>query len=408
MSLSTARQPNHAPFSLIIILSFPWAMTIDGADPPPAVQVAPPPPTIVVLPQPSASTPPVFGISESITAWGDFLRADGERYRDYAEGDLLIAEAQTQWEEAISRRLDNLRKYTETYYDRRLIRERKLMDIMDAREDHRRLQSDQQQYARQRVVRRLMNDRNPSEIASGAGLNRTLGEFARTPLSSGISPGDSIAAQINERLQIAPDLYDDVRVTVGSGARFAISLGQPVPLDDYWWPDQLYIPSYSWERAKIVELLQTARSISQGGDRVSPELADGLSDTVMGLAERFRADNPEQLRQRFDQDARQRYLVADQFLTRMLHQTRSLRDSGRYDSLGVSTSQFSPHREGRDAYSLVDWMLSNGVQFAPAPPGRQASYLRLFNHLTQLLVMVQPDKYDLQKLEMSSPSLLTP
>ena len=363
-------------------------------------------PTIVVTQAPAFSPVPVFGLSESITAAGDFIRADAESYRDYAAGDLLLAEAQSELEEAISKRLDNLKKYTETYYDRRLTRERKLMDIMDAREDRRRLQSDQQDSARQRLIRRLMSDRHPSEIASGLGLNRTVDAFARTPMSYGISPGDPISERINDQLQIPPDLYDDIRVTIGSRSTLPISLGQPVPFDEYWWPDQLNLPSYAHERAKIQESLQAARSISQAGDRVDAALADRLSELVLELAERFRAANPKELRKQFEQNELQRYMIADGFLTRLLRQTRSLRDSGRYDSLGVSTSQFSPHREGRDAYRLVEWMLGNGVKFAPAPPGRNASYMQLFGKLTGLLVMVDPDAYDLRRPEIEAPRLL--
>ncbi|WP_144059525.1 hypothetical protein, partial [Rhodopirellula sallentina] len=74
-------------------------------------------------------------MSQSITAAGDWTRANADAYARYAQGNLYYAEARKKLAEAVDLELDNYLKYAETYYDRRIERERSKLEIAEIYEE---------------------------------------------------------------------------------------------------------------------------------------------------------------------------------------------------------------------------------------------------------------------------------
>jgi hypothetical protein len=96
------------------------------------------------------------------------------------------------------------------------------------------------------------------------------------------------------------------------------------------------------------------------------------------------------------------YRTAESFLRSLDGQIGRLQTTGAADAL-VGRLGFSPEKDGRDLMALLTYMARNGVEFAPAVPGHEPSYHRIFAMMRDLYATVADDDPAIRPGQTSKP-----
>jgi hypothetical protein len=334
---------------------------------------------------------PVIVISRSVTAQGDMIRAQGESYEAFQQGNLNYARARRELAEAVDKDLDNWLKYVRTYFDRRVERERRKMELFEITEERKDLYAVQRENGRRRLMQTMMNDPEltGASIEQGGAMNKMLAQFYNTPIAYGIELGPTLEHELGNRLDLTPEILSAIRIqTSNSGGGVSqFKLNQSMSLDLSWWPDLLRSKEFDDYRTAVE--LQRERMQGFVGARVMVpvEIMDSMENAISELMRSFYKKNPPGSRKGMPPEFVRKYIRAEDFLTQLDRDMQRIRDTGQASAIG-SAQPFDPVGNGKDLPSLLSWMIRSGLTFAPATPGDESIYRTVFTQMRELYIHV--------------------
>lgn len=338
---------------------------------------------------PSTLDLPHIVMTKSITAAGDWTRAHADAYARYAEGNYYYAEARKKIAEAVSMELDNYLKYAETYYNRRIERERSKLEIAEIYEERKDKYGEYRKNAKERLLKAILTDRerNAGSGQSDVALNKLLYALAETPVAYGIDLGDSISNQVESRMKLSPSDLRLIQIKSPGSQKQTVSLTQKAGMDLSWWPDHLRQDTFATERNRLHEAMQAANRFAGVEGQMDFEVLNELNLAFAGLSQKYMKMYPPSRKKQLSTAETLQYIRTDDFLTRLFQDIQRMRDTGRVDVMGNS-KPFDPDRDGANAATLATWMLRNGVSFGPPLKGNESAYSRVFSNFADLYGLV--------------------
>lgn len=220
-------------------------------------------------------------------------------------------------------------------------------------------------------------------VHSGRALNMVLDQLNRTTtLAYSATPPSGIDTNASARYRLPDDLLSVIRIQVRlAGGPTVISLSDTLPAKFDWWPYALREPEFAPLLADLSSTreLVAARLIS--GDRVEHELLKQLEMRMEKLVASFYSKYPTTTWKTLDTKQMKRLFEAEAFLKQNDREVTRLADLG--DRASGTVPNYLTSHPDRTVTTLCHWMLSHGLKFAPAAPGDEANYTRLFGLLRQ-------------------------
>jgi len=328
-------------------------------------------------------------ITRSITAQGDIIRANGEAYRNYQAGNLYYARARQELAVAVDKELDNWGKQVRVYWDRRLEREKRRMELLEAYETRKDGYGERREAARERLLKSILTDTERTRLAveSGTALNKLLDAFSNTSSRYGLELGPSLRQSLGDINLTTETLYGLQVKSTGAGNKQTFRLTESTGMDLSWWPDLLRRPSYEVNRESIVIALDQVAKQSTNQRQVDVSLLDELDDQLGKLSKAFYGTYPQEVKRKMPTHEMRQYCRAEDFLMQVNQDLQRMRDTGNGLAMG-NAKVFKPEVDGKDVPSLIYWMLQNGVTFAKSTAGNEAYYHQLFGKMSNLYAVV--------------------
>ncbi|HEX7449096.1 MAG TPA: hypothetical protein VF306_16200 [Pirellulales bacterium] len=301
-------------------------------------------------------------LSEAIVAEAALLRASG---------DLLVsaAIARNLHAEAASKEMDNSVKWVSTYFERRRLN-RDARAAANPGYLQRELKQ-QEQY-------RLLIDKN---LPAGGGelseelnymlrgllANTSYSDFSSDHPHSFITSADNVPLSAEERHQI--------RVTEGklSGGKALVFRVDTAEVLETRWPPALRVERFDPAR----KAFEDARDWAIGDLRVEKKVTRSNQKRLMAavdrLATELQAAYPPNYRKNLPPRDLMAYLAAERFLRSLAVSTYRLVEA--QSSLAFDQSfRF----QGKSVGELLQHVVSKGLEFAPAEPGGEATYRKVY------------------------------
>lgn len=305
----------------------------------------------------------------SVSLLSDAIFADAALLR--AEGSLLVsaAIARNLNAEAASKEMDNSVKWVSTYFERRRINREERAAAHPGHLD--RQEKLQVQY------RRLI-DKNLA--AGGADLSEELnwmlrGLLANVSYSTFASdhPGSLITSADNAPLSAAE--RHQVRVTEGklSGGKALVFRVDTAEVLETPWPTSLRGKRFEPARKAFEDARDWAVGDLNSVKEVTASNQKRLMAAVDRLSAELQAAYPSERRKALPQRDLMAYVAAERFLRSLAMSTYRLIET--HSSLAFDRSfRF----QGQSVGELLQHMVSKGLEFAPAEPGGEAVYRKLY------------------------------
>jgi hypothetical protein len=287
---------------------------------------------------------PYYGGYNYYDLYGGYLRGGADVIN--AQGRFLVntQQAYLTREQVRSERIANRRKIFDEYlYERE--------KTPTAEEERQRHQLEQ--------LNRSRNNPPVTEVWSGKALNDLLADLRKLPAKA---PAGGQLVNL-QQLPLDEDGLKHINVTQGTG-----NIGLLKNEGRLNWPVTLGGPEYKDQRERVSSLAQAAVRQAEFNGRVDPGTITQLSNDVEDLQRQLRknsGDLPFAL-----------YTESKTFLSNLDDAVSALRqrDVGNY-----FTGKFA--LKAKTVPELVDQMTKQGLQFAPAVPGDEPSYVALHQAL---------------------------
>lgn len=302
----------------------------------------------------------------------ELIRAQGEAAVDYQTARAIAADA-------YDKELDNALKTVEIYFERRALRDAKVL------KNH----LDEADTRKEKAMRRLVDhpDLTGEGITNGAGLN-TMKEALRSSVLSFDYLNDDIeVAQLMARFQLTPDDLSKINLKLtnvrGETGVFQADTGKLGSFQ--WWPHLLQNEKFKEDREKIESNLEQVRQAASQQTEIDPILIDKLENSILQLANKFLQEVDGQEMARKGVADYYLYRESEQHLQSLSHAARRLKRVGKADGALVING-YNPSVDGKNLTSLLSYMVRNGVEFAPPEPGNENTYQKLFEMAKSLYV----------------------
>ncbi|PQO42358.1 hypothetical protein [Blastopirellula marina] len=307
----------------------------------------------------------VFGQAE-------LIRAQGEAAVDYQTARNLAAEA-------YDKELDNALKTVDIYFQRRELRDAKVL------KNH----LDEADKRKAGALRRLVDhpDLTGEGVTNGNGLN-TLKEALRSSvLSFAYLNDDYEVADLMSRLQLTPDDLAKINLKLtnvrGETGTFRADTGQLGTFQ--WWPQLLRDDRFKGEREQIEANLAAIRQAASQQTEIDPKLTSELENSILTMANKFLKEVDGQEMAKKGVADYYVYRESEQHLQSLSHAARRLKKVGKADG-ALIINGYNPGVDGKNLTALLSYMVRNGVEFAPPEPGNEAAYAKLFEMAKSLYV----------------------
>lgn len=307
----------------------------------------------------------VFGQAE-------LIRAQGEAAVDYQTARQIAAEA-------YDKELDNALKAVEIYFDRRALRDAKVL------KNH----LDEADSQKAKALRRIVDhpDLTGEGVTNGAALN-TMKEALRSSVLSFDYLNDDIdVAELMARFQLTPQDLSNINLKLtnvrGETGTFRADTGKLGSFQ--WWPHLLQDEKFKEDRQAIEANLEEVRQAASRQTEIDPKLIDKLENSILALANKFLQEVDGQAMARKGVAEYYIYRESEQHLQSLSHAVRRLKRVGKADGALVMNG-YNPSVDGKNLTSLLSYMVRNGVEFAPPEPGNENTYQKLFEMSKSLYV----------------------
>jgi hypothetical protein len=319
---------------------------------------------------------PYDTITSRIYAQADLVRASGESA-------VYLAEARKLHAEAVDKEIDNWMKAVRAYWDIKITREEELVKLERQKQYRLDLRLDKQKITNSRTWDRLKNhpELTGSSIAEGAALNFLL---ARLSTST-----DSLEAAEGNDLKLTAEQLHAIQLRQpgrgGEQLQFRADSEGDLKLD--WWPYLLRTTQYEALRRQFETDRDNVLAQAKAARTIPAESLENLQKSLMELTRQFyKQASPDQWAQQGYQKYAQ-YKAAEAFLRRLDREVLRLQNSGDASVLAAAQG-YDPKRHGATLASLLVYMITSGLEFAPATPGDEPAYHTVFATMRDVYVAI--------------------
>ena len=353
---------------------------------------------IGLRPIPWAWYDPYYAITSRIHAQAELIRAQGDVAVDFAQARVLHAKA-------VDQELDNWVKQVRGYWDRKIIRENKRLDLEHLSQLRKDQHLDREKYRNSRVWNRLKNHPELTQISEGKALNFLLQRLSATALAYDfVHEGDDAdVAYLPELHLTKSQLHSlNLRQRVSGDKDLVFRADGSSELDLQWWPFLLREKKFARYRVAF----EAARdSVFRDVDKTTDLEVAKLQQLETSLGELSRAFygvfGPEWMKAA-DFASFLQFQAAESFLRRLDALVLRLQNTGRIDVFRTRSDD-AAELAGDDLVSLLTYMTRNGFDFAAALPGDEPAYHSVFAMMRDLYVAVADNDDSIKPPHKSTP-----
>jgi hypothetical protein len=205
--------------------------------------------------------------------------------------------------------------------------------------------------------RHSLNNADVTEIWSGKALNDLLANLRKNPPRGDVSS--------LRTFDLDPDTVKQINVKPSGGTG---NIGLLKNGGQLSWPSALNNDEFKDQRDKIDTLVGDAVKQARFNNKVESSQLQDLQKEVDRMQRQLRKNNDLGINQ---------YIESKTFLSNLSDAITALGQRNVGDYFGTGKYVLS----GKSATDVVKYMLDNGLSFAPAVPGSEASYVALYNAL---------------------------
>ena len=327
-----------------------------------------------------------WGAFDPLTAVASEIRAQAELIRSQGYAQVEFAQARNLHAEAYSKELDNWMKELRIHWERKIFREQKRMEMEYIRQVRKMKYLNDRKWRNHRQWEAIQN--HPSlvrgRIRTGEALNFLLERLAVTALPYEYDPARSRFSQVVlKELKLDPSWLKDIMLKQGA---LVFPASQTVADEIELWPYLLRWEIFDDVRGAFVEARREAVRESEQKGRVSVASVRRMQDALYRLTNEFYASS--EVKDWVKKHKRYTtFAHTELFLHRLDREIAYIEETGDIRALRSAT-QFDPKKAGDNLVAFLCFLNNNGIQFAPAKPGREEVYHRLFVMMRALYLTV--------------------
>jgi len=315
----------------------------------------------------------VDAIASRIYAEADLTRAVGEAAVDFEVARRLRAET-------VRRQIQNSVLRVKAYWDRRSIME---AELLKRRYDELKVQ-------RRRASKTwgMLKDFPyfaPARITNGDALNFLLHRLAVTLLAYEFTGNSSADALRKDKdLRLTPEVLHALRLRQaqagGKVLVFRADEHEGMNLD--WWPAALRLPVFRPLRERVQAARERVLQLPADDEESLFAALQELDTALLQLVDQFEKYYTRDRIFERGYSSWAEYKTADAFLKNLVGEVGRIRQTGRPPKVP------GPQRFcGGNVVDLIKHMCENGLEFAPALPGDEFAYFKVFKQLRDLYVV---------------------
>lgn len=322
---------------------------------------------------------PHWAVSAQIRAQAALVRAQGAAAVDFAAARNLHAEA-------YAKELDNWMAHLRTHWNRKILKEQKRIELEHVRQIRKMRYLNDEKWKNSRLWDALKNHPRLARgrIRTGEALNFLLERLAVTALPYEYDPLRSrFSQEALDSLRLDAKILGQIRLKHGA---FVFAADQTVTEEIDLWPYVLRWKEFEAARTAFADARRTVVQESRGGKTASVASIRRMQDALYELTNDFYAsEKVKEWVRRY-----RRYLQfsnAEKFLRRLDREVSAVEQSGGIHPL-LAGRGYDPNREGHNLVQFLSFLNRNGIEFAPAQPGRDEAYHHLFVMMRSLYLTV--------------------
>jgi hypothetical protein len=335
---------------------------------------------------------PYYSMTSRVYAQADLIRAQWKAAASFAAAQQRNAQAR-------SRAIANWEQAIRTEWEIRLLKEKKKLELNHARQIAKLKYLNDQKWESSRTWEKYKNHPELSSynIRSGKALNFLLSRLAASALDYEFDENDSRygSAALNE-VTLDDELLSHVTLTQG-GYEFPANREVRDKIDQ--WPYLLRWDDFRSERSAFDEARQQVVQESESNGDVSVKSIQKLQDAQMQLAKKFYFSSKvwDWVRQHRRYTQRE---DAMRFLAQLDREIKRLQETGDIRPF-QGRSGYDPAADGKHLIALLTFMNRNGIEFAPAKPGSEFAYQRLFVMMRAVYLTVADEDESIKPKDLS-------
>lgn len=322
---------------------------------------------------------PYYAVTSRIYAQAEMIRAQSDAAVGYAQARNLNADA-------YSKELDNWQKEVRVYWDRKIIEEKKKLELGHVKQIARMKYLNDRKWQNSRDWDRLKNHRelSSSQIQSGAALNFLLSRLAGTQLPHKHDANSSLYSnEALEDLRLDDKWFSHIKLKQGALTFFA---NKQLKTEINLWPYLLRWEEFDSTRNSFEKARSNAVNEAEDKGRVSVANIQKMQHQLMSLSNKLHSSTTVndwvKKHRRYSQ-----FNTSDRFLRELDREMIRVEKSGDIRPL-KGQNGFDPNVDGDHVLGLLCYMNRNGIEFAPAEPGSEFAYHNLFVLMRSMYITV--------------------
>ena len=340
---------------------------------------------------------PYHAMTSRVYAQADLIRAQGDAAADFAVARKLHAQARAQ-------ELENWEETVRKQWDVRILREKKKLELNHAHQISKMRYLNDQKWKNNRTWERLKNHPELSsfKIENGSAHNFLLSRLAVSALPYQFDETESrYGPEALRELRLDDELLEQVTLIQGD-FRFAANQSVQEQIDQ--WPYFLRWKEFDSERNAFEQARGKVVTESNASGEVSIDTIHGLQEAQLKLSKAFhfssRVWDWVKENRRYTQ-----YNDSVRFLAQLDREIGQLERTGDIRPFQGKTG-YDPGVHGEHVISLLSFMNRNGLTFAPAKPGSEPAYHRLFVMMRAVYLTVADADESIQPKKLSEEIIL--
>lgn len=336
---------------------------------------------------------PFYAVTSRVYAQAALIRAQGDAAVSFGHARNLNAEA-------YSKELDNWEKELRVYWDRKVVAEKKKLELDQVRKIKKLRYLNDRKWRHSRAWDRLKNhpEMNKGSIEKGKALNFLLARLSVSALPYRFDPESSRFAQSAiGKLSLDRAMLGHVMLKQGA---FKFAADQSVQDTISLWPYLLRWDEFDSARSTFESARAAVVNGSGSGGQVPVAEIRHLHKTLMRLTQEFH-QSPEVDRYVEKHRRYSHFVTADRFLQELDREIVRLEETGDIRPFRGG-NDYDPEVAGDNLIRLLCFMNRNGLEFAPAQPGSESTYHHLFVMMRSLYLTVAEDDPSTQSKNLSA------
>lgn len=326
-----------------------------------------------------ATYDPFYAVTSRVYAQAQLIRAQGDAAVSFGHARGLNADA-------YSKELDNWMKELRVYWDRKVVAEKKKLELDEVRKIKKMRYLNDRKWRHSRAWDRLKNhpELNKASIEKGKALNFLLARLSVSAIPYRFDPESSRFAQSAiGKLSLDREMLGHVMLKQGA---FKFAADQSVQDTISLWPYLLRWNEFDSTRSAFESARTDVVNGSESGGQVPVAEIRDLHEALMRLTQEFHQSA--EVDQYVEQHRRYSHFVtADRFLQELDREIIRLEETGDIRPFRGGNN-YDPEVAGDNLISLLCFMNRNGLEFAPAQPGSESTYHHLFVMMRSLYLTV--------------------